>query len=65
MAPVAVSSKSPVAGADMGHEIAHLWTDSASGPVMSFLTEGWAVWAESLILESEFGPETAEKPDGG
>jgi hypothetical protein len=49
----------------MGHEIAHLWTDSASGPVMSFLTEGWAVWAESLILESEFGPETAEKPDGG
>jgi hypothetical protein len=60
-APGALSAKSPFPTSHMGHEIAHLWTDSATGPAMSFLTEGWAVWAESLIQENEFGPQTAEE----
>src|SRR5579872_515390 len=53
--PGAVSMKKPVPGAFLGHEIAPFWTEGATGPAASFLTEGWAVWAESLILENEFG----------
>jgi hypothetical protein len=41
----------------LGHEISHLWT-SGSGPAANFLGEGWATYAESLVLSEEFGPET-------
>jgi hypothetical protein len=52
--------KSPFPFAGLGHEIAHFWTQGAVGPAASFLREGWAVWAESIILASEFGPETVK-----
>lgn len=48
--------ESPIPRASLAHEVAHLWTEGASGPAMSFLSEGWAVWAESLVLEEKFGP---------
>lgn len=37
-----------------GHEIAHGWT-SPSGPATNFLMEGWATYAESLLLSSVYG----------
>lgn len=45
--------------ADLGHEISHLWTHGA-GPAANFLNEGWATYAESLILEKEFRPEVVK-----
>jgi hypothetical protein len=58
--PGVVSMKSPFPNAGLGHEIAHFWTQGATGPAANFLREGWAVWAESIILESEFGPESIQ-----
>ena len=58
--PGIVSIKDFLPSAPLGHEIAHFWTQGA-GPAASFLSEGWAVWAESQILENEFGHETARE----
>jgi hypothetical protein len=44
--------------AGLGHEIGHLWTNGA-GPAANFLREGWATYTESLVLEQEFGADTA------
>jgi hypothetical protein len=59
--PGVISMKAPVSAAPMGHEIAHFWTIGATGPAANFLREGWAVWAEKLILENEFGPEAVKE----
>lgn len=40
------------------HEVAHGWTMDASGPAANFLQEGWATYAESLILRTMYGPAT-------
>ncbi len=42
----------------MGHEIGHVWT--MAQPAANFLNEGWATYAESLILDKEFGPATVK-----
>lgn len=44
--------------AHLGHEIGHLWTQGA-GPAANFLREGWATYVESLVLEQEYGADTA------
>jgi hypothetical protein len=41
------------------HEVSHLWNLSVSGAARNFLAEGWAVWAESLVLQSRYGPDPA------
>jgi hypothetical protein len=61
MAPGVVSIGSPIPSAPLGHEIAHFWTEAAAGPAKTFLSEGWAVWAESAIVENEFGAEAAKE----
>ena len=38
------------------HEISHLWTMNASGPAANFLREGWATYAEALMLGDVYGP---------
>lgn len=43
-----------------GHEAAHGWTAPA-GPGSNWLSEGWAMYAESLLLADEFGAETAAR----
>ncbi|WP_316751109.1 hypothetical protein [Pedobacter gandavensis] len=43
-----------------GHEIAHGWT-SPTGPATNFLTEGWATYAESLLLSSVYGDSIINK----
>ncbi|SHF24686.1 M1 aminopeptidase family protein [Pedobacter caeni] len=40
--------------ATFGHEIAHGWT-SPTGAATNFLMEGWATYAESLLLASVYG----------
>jgi hypothetical protein len=55
--PRIVSSKDNRPRAFLGHEVSHLWTRGA-GPAANFLQEGWATYAESLILEKEFGSDT-------
>lgn len=37
-----------------GHEVAHAWT-SPTGPATNFLMEGWATYAESMVLRSVYG----------
>jgi len=37
-----------------GHEVAHGWT-SPTGPATNFLMEGWATYAESVLLRSAYG----------
>jgi hypothetical protein len=44
--------------APFAHEVAHLWT-SASGELQYMLTEGWATYAEGVVLEATEGPEVA------
>jgi hypothetical protein len=44
----------PSPRATFGHEIAHGWT-SPVGPATNFLMEGWATYAESLLLSSVYG----------
>ena len=41
----------------LGHEISHGWT-SPTGPGNNFLSEGWATYAESLLLGDRYGAET-------
>lgn len=41
-----------------GHEIAHGWT-RPTGRAANLLREGWATFAEALLLEAEYGAETA------
>lgn len=43
-----------------GHEVAHAWT-APSGPGANFLREGWAKYAEYLILEERFDAKTAQR----
>lgn len=50
----------PYPMAPFGHEIAHLWMDGATGSGMSFLTEGWAAYAESLVVSRRFGQKAAK-----
>jgi hypothetical protein len=40
------------------HEVAHLWT-RPSGATRNFLSEGWATYAESLVISKRHGPEAA------
>ncbi|MDQ6831423.1 MAG: hypothetical protein M3081_21390, partial [Gemmatimonadota bacterium] len=40
------------------HEVSHGWTMNATGPAANFLQEGWATFAESLILRDMYGVET-------
>lgn len=42
----------------LGHEVAHLWT-RPSGAARNFLAEGWATYAESLLIEDLQGAERA------
>lgn len=37
-----------------GHEVAHGWT-SPTGPATNFLMEGWATYAESVLLKNVYG----------
>jgi Peptidase family M1 domain len=39
------------------HEISHMWTMNASGPAANFLREGWATYAEALMLGLTYGPD--------
>lgn len=43
----------------LGHEVAHRWT-RPTGPGARFLSEGWATFAEALVLEEEYGAATAD-----
>jgi hypothetical protein len=38
------------------HEVSHGWTMNATGLAANFLQEGWATYAESLILRDVYGP---------
>jgi hypothetical protein len=49
----------PYPMAPFGHEVSHLWMDGATGAGMNFLTEGWATYAESLVVSKHFGQEAA------
>jgi hypothetical protein len=40
------------------HEVAHLWT-RPSGATRNFLAEGWATYAESLVIDDRYGAEAA------
>ncbi len=40
----------------LGHEVAHGWT-APSRPGMHFLSEGWATYAEAVLVADEYGPE--------
>ncbi|HET9984127.1 MAG TPA: hypothetical protein VFQ38_11090 [Longimicrobiales bacterium] len=51
-----LGTASPVPSDAFGHEIAHGWTNPA-GPGAHFLREGWATFAESLILRDRFGEQ--------
>jgi hypothetical protein len=51
--------RSPIPSAPFAHEIAHAWTMDATGPAANFLREGFATFAESLILGDELGSEVA------
>ena len=61
MTPGPLSVEAPVPTARLGHEIAHFWTSAAVGQARGFLSEGWAVWAESAIVENEFGAQAAKE----
>ena len=43
-----------------GHEVAHSWTNPI-GPATNFLSEGWATYAESILLSKEPGKEIVSK----
>jgi hypothetical protein len=43
------------------HEISHLWTMDATGLAANFLREGWATYAETLMLGQTYGPELARE----
>ena len=50
------SARGPRPRAYFGHEVSHGWT-SPTGPATNFLMEGWATYAESLLLKDEFGAD--------
>lgn len=50
------TSTAPASRAFVAHELAHRWT-APTGPGAMLLMEGWATFAESLVLADEFGPE--------
>ncbi|MEM1126584.1 MAG: M1 family aminopeptidase [Bacteroidota bacterium] len=52
-----LDSPFPQPRALFGHEVAHAWT-SPTGPTRNFLSEGWATYAESILLEAVYGAET-------
>lgn len=39
------------------HEVSHGWTMNATGPAANMLREGWATFAESVVLGAEHGPD--------
>lgn len=43
-----------------GHEVAHGWT-RPTGPAANFLREGWATYAEALLLADAFGPDAVRR----
>ncbi|HWZ59096.1 MAG TPA: M1 family aminopeptidase, partial [Gemmatimonadaceae bacterium] len=43
-------------GYAFAHEVAHAWTMNASGLAANFLREGWATYAEALMLGDVYGP---------
>jgi hypothetical protein len=43
----------------LGHEVAHGWT-RPSGDGSNFLSEGWAMLAEALLIEARYGSELLE-----
>lgn len=43
-----------------GHEVSHLWTHP-TGWARNLLAEGWATYAESLILADEFPPDVVRQ----
>lgn len=49
----------PYPRAWFGHEVAHGWT-SPTGPAANFLREGWATYAESILLKANYGPEVEQ-----
>lgn len=51
-----VSRGIPRPTAWLGHEVAHGWT-APSRPAMHFLSEGWATYAEAVLVADEYGPE--------
>ncbi|MGH7620703.1 MAG: M1 family aminopeptidase, partial [Gemmatimonadaceae bacterium] len=42
-------------GSAFAHEISHGWTMNATGPAANMLREGWATFAESVVLRGEYG----------
>jgi aminopeptidase N len=58
--PRILSTKDGMPRAFLGHEIGHMWT-AGSGPAGNFLREGWATYVESVVVELEFGAETAKE----
>ena len=61
MTPAELFMAAPIQRAPLGHEIAHFWTEGATGPAVNFLSEGWAVWAEGAIVENRLGAEAANR----
>jgi hypothetical protein len=49
-----LADQAPRPRAYFGHEVAHAWTHP-TGPGRTFLSEGWATFAESVILRDLFG----------
>ena len=43
--------------AGFAHEVAHGWTMNASGPAANMLREGWATFAEAIVLRAEHGAD--------
>lgn len=56
--PGSIDRSGPFPRAWLGHEVAHGWT-RPTGPATNFLSEGWANYAESLLIAARYGT-TAE-----
>ena len=41
----------------LAHEVAHGWTMEATGLAANFLQEGWATFAEALVVGQMYGPQ--------
>jgi hypothetical protein len=54
-----VSRGIPRPSAWLGHEVAHGWT-APGRPGLHFLSEGWATYAEAVLVADEYGPEAGE-----
>lgn len=53
-------SAEPFPQANFFHEVSHAWTSGAA-PADHFLTEGWATFAESILLREQFGEEVVRR----